>query len=147
MEVNGPLLAVLVLVAVAFLLIGGLSVRRRALQRRGATFDCSLRETLASHGRGWTLGVARYGADSIEWFRVFSWSPRPKRRFARRELRVQARRRPGGPEALALTPGAVVVQCLLGDDMIELAMGDDALTAFLAWTEASPPGRGRTLAG
>lgn len=129
------------------LVIVGFIVRRRTLQRAGATFDCSLRETLASHGRGWTLGLARYGEDSIEWFRVFSWSPRPRRTYARNELAVRSRRRPTGPEALAVTPGAIVVQCTAsGGRVLELAMAEDSLTGFLAWLEAAPPGRGR-LAG
>jgi hypothetical protein len=147
MDLTTPALAVLCVLLAGFVLVAGFALRRRALQRRGATFDCSFRDTLAAHGRGWTLGVARYSDDSIEWFRVFSWSPRPRRRFARDELHVRTRRKPSGPEALSLTPGAVIVQCALETRTIELGMPEDALTGFLAWLEASPPGRGMTIAG
>jgi hypothetical protein len=36
----------------------------------------------------------------------------------------------------------VVVSCQVGEnaDTIELAMGEAALTGFLAWLEAAPPG-------
>jgi hypothetical protein len=36
----------------------------------------------------------------------------------------------------------VVIGCQVGDsqDTIELAMGEGALTGFLAWLEAAPPG-------
>jgi hypothetical protein len=40
----------------------------------------------------------------------------------------------------------VVVECVIGDadpggaDRVELAMSDAALTGFLAWLEAAPPG-------
>jgi hypothetical protein len=147
MEVSTPILALLAVLVGGMILVAGFALRRQTLQRTGATFDCSLRETLATHGRGWTLGVARYGDDSIEWFRAFSWSPRPKRRFDRFELRVRTRRKPTGPEALALTPGAIVVQCAYGSKVIELAMADDALTGLLAWIEASPAGARQDAGG
>lgn len=133
--------AVLAVVALLLLVVAGFGVRRRALQRGGGTFDCSLRETLASHGRGWTLGIARYGEDNIQWFRAFSWSWRPNRTWERAELAVRLRRRPTGTEALSVTPGAVIVQCVLGSRVLELAMGEDQLTGLLAWLEAGPPGR------
>jgi hypothetical protein len=49
---------------------------------------------------------------------------------------------PRGPEVFALLADAVVVRCLDGEGpgSIELAMGSDTLTGFLAWLESSPPG-------
>ena len=43
---------------------------------------------------------------------------------------------------MSLGPGMVVVGCHAGEsaDTIELAMGEAALTGFLAWLEAAPPG-------
>ena len=29
-------------------------------------------------GRGWLLGLGRYSGDALEWFRIFSLSPRPR---------------------------------------------------------------------
>jgi Protein of unknown function (DUF2550) len=55
---------------------------------------------------------------------------------------VVDRRSPRGPEVFALLADAVVVRCLDGEGpgSVELAMGQDTLTGFLAWLESSPPG-------
>jgi len=127
----------------------GLFVRRRVINRRGGTFECSVRMKppgsagSAASSRGWTLGLGRYDGNDLEWFRVFSFSPRPKYTF-NRSLTVGRRRTPQGPEAFSLHSGHVVVSVdLPRGRRIELAMTERALTGFLAWVEASPPGRGR----
>jgi hypothetical protein len=55
-------------------------------------------------------------------------------------------RRPADPvEMTSVGSGAVVVECDIGegaDRRVELALSDDALTGFLAWLEAAPPGPG-----
>jgi hypothetical protein len=117
-----------------------LALRRRALQRRGGTFDCSLRLRRGSPGQGWVLGVGRYAGDRLEWYRVFSVSPRPRRVIARRDLRVRSHRTPVGPEAQAMLPGAVVLEAVERGRPVELAMSENALTGFLSWLEAAPPG-------
>lgn len=134
------------LVALALACVLFLFGRRRWLSRGGATFECSVRlrsprtEIGRSTGRGWTLGVARYSGSTLQWFRVFSFSPRPKRVF-HRTLQVTGRRTPQGSEAFALFSGHLVVAVRLDTgETIEMAMGERALTSFLAWTEAAPPG-------
>lgn len=92
-------------------------------------------------GKGWVFGVARYSGDRIEWFRVFSYAPRPRRVLERAEIEVVHRRTPRGEEELALLSGAVVLTCSHRGTRLELAMSDDALTGFLAWLEAAPPGQ------
>ena len=137
-------LAALVVVALAALAV--LVVRRRVITRRGGTFDCSLRLRAAGSGKGWALGIGRYSGDSLEWYRVFSYATRPRRVMARRELEIVDRRAPEGAEAFALLSGAVIVRCRDGSDagtLVEFAMGDDALTGFLSWLEAAPPGEVR----
>jgi hypothetical protein len=119
----------------------GIAVRRRILQRKHGTFDCSLRNRSRPAPKGWMLGVGRYERDLIEWYRVFSFSPRPRERVVRRDLEVIERRRPSGAEALALLPGAVVLVCEVEGRRIELGMGADAMTGFLAWLESAPPGQ------
>jgi hypothetical protein len=133
-------LAVLVLVALLGLAL--LFVRRRVITRRGGTFDCSVRLREAPHGKGWVLGIGRYAGERLEWYRVFSFAMRPKRVLGRRDLQVVERRSPRGPEVFALLADAVVVRCLDGEGLgsVELAMGEDTLTGFLAWLESSPPG-------
>lgn len=135
-------LLVLVAAAVFVFLFG----RRRALSRKGGTFECSARMRLpakaspASSARGWQLGLGRYDGGRLEWFRVFSFSLRPKTVFDR-SLTVLSRRTPHGAESFSLYAGHVVQAVRLrSGTTIELAMSEQALTAFLAWTEAAPPG-------
>jgi len=56
---------------------------------------------------------------------------------------VVSRRLPTEAEAASLGPGMVVVECRVGEDtggIIELALGEEALTGLLSWLEAAPPG-------
>lgn len=98
-------------------------------------------EETDTSGKGWVYGVARYSGDRIEWFRVFSYSPRPRRLLERSSIEVVARRAPEGEEELALLSDAVVLGCVHRGTRLELAMSEDALTGFLAWLEAAPPGQ------
>ena len=133
---------VVALVAIGLFVFG---LRRRLIQRSGGTFDCSLRwnvpEETDLSGKGWVYGVARYSGDRIEWFRVFSYAPRPRRGLERSAIEVVARRTPEGEEELALLSDAVILACLHRGVRLELAMSDDALTGFLAWLEAAPHGQ------
>ena len=131
------------LVALGLVALGLLVLRRRFLSRRGGTFDCSLRLRPAANprtGQGWTLGIARYSGDTLEWYRVFSYALRPKRVLGRRDLQVVDRRDPQGAEVFSLLSGAVVVRCVGAGGPVEFAMNEDTLTGFLSWVESSPPG-------
>ncbi|MEV6054145.1 DUF2550 domain-containing protein [Streptomyces sp. NPDC052107] len=133
---------VVALVVVGLFLFG---LRRRLIQRSGGTFDCSLRwnvgEKPDANGKGWSYGVARYNGDRIEWYRVFSYAFRPRRTLERAQIEVAGRRLPEGEEELALLSDAVVLACTHRGTRLELAMSEDALTGFLAWLEAAPPGQ------
>ena len=118
-----------------------LIVRRRWISRHGGTFEFSVRVRSGRSGRGWTLGVGRYSGDDLEWFRIFSLSPRPKLTYRRRELEYVGRRDPVGVEAYSLYSGHIIVSARAGDGPLEAAMSPDALTGFLAWLEAAPPGQ------
>lgn len=131
---------VVAVVVLALLALGLLALRRRILTRRGGTFDCSLRLHEAAHGKGWVLGVARYAGDALEWYRVFSYSMRPRRALGRGRLQVLERRMPLGVEVFALTAGSVVVRCREANDPVDLAMSPESLTGFLSWVESAPPG-------
>lgn len=128
------------LVATAAGLFLALSLRRRLLHRGGGTVDVSLRLRPSGNGRGWVLGVGRFDGDELQWYRVFSLSPRPRRTLSRRDLTVTAQRAPSGPEAYALLKGAVVMDCRSGSVKVELAMDPGAVTGFLAWLESHPAG-------
>ncbi|MCD9902021.1 DUF2550 domain-containing protein [Streptomyces sp. MT29] len=141
-------LALWVGVSVVVTVLVGLFVfglRRRLIQRSGGTFDCSLRWDVSEEpdpcGKGWVYGVARYSGDHVDWFRVFSYAPRPRRGLERSAIEVIARRLPEGEEELALLSDSVVLGCLHRGTRLELAMSEDALTGFLAWLEAAPPGQ------
>ena len=130
-----------VLIAVCLVLaVLALPVRREALRRRGGLFDCSLRTNRSRDGRGWMIGVGLYAGDTIAWYRVFSYSPRPKRVIIRRSLDVVGRRAPIGIERGVLLVGSVIVECVDSHGPLELAMPEGALTGFLSWLESAPPG-------
>jgi hypothetical protein len=129
-----------VVVAASLVGLALLVLRRRLITRRGGTFDCSLRLHEGSHGKGWALGIGRYSGEALEWYRVFSYSTRPRRVVGRRQLKILDRREPRGAEAFALLAGAVIVRCHDGARPVEFAMSSDALTGFLSWAESAPPG-------
>lgn len=131
-------------VVLLLLLLWGLALvsRRRWISRSGGTFEFSVRVRSSKPGLGWVLGVGRYTGDALEWFRVFSLAPRPKLTFRRFELEFLARRDPVGAEAYSLYSGHVIVSCRTPSGLLEVAMSPEALTGFLAWLEAAPPGQG-----
>lgn len=128
---------VLVLLAAALLAVAG---RRRLLQRQGGALDVALRLRPQARGGGWVLGVGRFVDDDLRWYRVFSLSPRPRRTLSRRGLQVLERRRPVDGETFALAESAVVMRCGTDGGQVELGIDASAVTGFLAWLEASPPG-------
>ncbi|WP_323132340.1 DUF2550 domain-containing protein [Kineococcus indalonis] len=137
LEVAGAC-ALLVLVCLVLVV-----VRRRRLTGRLGTFDCSVRQPGT---RRWSLGVARYETDRLDWYRTFSLSPRPSRSFARGALDVTRRRDAEGHERLAVQPDALVVECRHSGEQLELAMSTDAYTGFASWLESAPPGQNVNVA-
>ncbi|MEI2713693.1 MAG: DUF2550 domain-containing protein [Nocardioides sp.] len=117
-----------------------LILRRRLLTRPGGAFELSYRARSDKDGRGWLLGIGRYDGDRLEWFRVFSLSPRPKVVWQRNMLAYAGRREPAGPERMSLYADHVVVACTYSSEPLELAMTESSLTGFQAWLEAGPPG-------
>lgn len=134
LDVVGALLVLVVCYFVA------LMVRRRFLGRHGGTFELSHRVRASKPGRGWLLGIGRYSGETLEWFRVFSISPRPRRRWERRAMAYLSSREPEGVERMSLYPEHVVVVCEYDGRLVELAMAPASLTGFQAWLESRPPG-------
>lgn len=141
-----PLEVAVALVVLLALVIGLLVARRRFLSRSSGTFECSLRTTTQKLGKGWALGLARYEADRIEWFRVFDVSPKPRKVLHRSDMQVQERRYPTGPEVYAVMTGSVIVRCSYERGPLELAMSEQAYTGFASWLEAAPPGQNVSVA-
>jgi hypothetical protein len=128
-------------VLVLIVLLGvALVVRRRLLARHGGTFELSYRARASAPRRGWLLGLGPYAGDQLEWFRIFSLSPRPKRIWARQTLSYVSRREPEGVEQLSLYPGHVVIRCDTPAGVVEFALGSSSLMGFQSWLEAGPPG-------
>jgi hypothetical protein len=135
---------VLVLIILAAL---ALASRRYLLERSGGTVDCALRRPA---GTGpWRLGVLSYARDSLRWYGALGVLLRPEYEFHRRALSVSDRRPAEPSEAVALGTDRIVVSVSVKPshapgspeaEPVELAMTDQALTGFLAWLEASPPG-------
>jgi hypothetical protein len=131
-------LVLVVLAAVA------LATRRFLLERGGGTVECGLRRPA---GQGtWRLGVASYQLDELYWYDALGVLLRPEHVFHRRSLTVVSRRPSLPSEAATLGPQRVVIEVWTqpaqqaADEHVELAMTEEALTGFLAWLEASPPG-------
>lgn len=135
-----PAEVVVALLALLALPLLTISLRRRFLSRSGGAIELSLRLKPKPQGRGWVLGVGRFVGDDLQWFRVFSLSGRPRRTLSRRDLVVRARRAPKGPESLALLKGAEVIELVHAGQQVEIALDAAAMTGFLAWVEARPPG-------
>lgn len=129
----------IVLVALLLAPLVCLYARRRWLSSRGGVFDCAMRLRLDQPA--WMLGLARYEGDALEWYRVFSMSPRPKLVARRGEIETLGRRQPSDVEALALYASSEVVRLrILREDthQVELAMTTDSLMGMLSWLEAGP---------
>ncbi len=136
--------AVLVLLVLAAAALAG---RRFLLERGGGTIECALRYP-AERGT-WRLGVISYQRDELRWYGALGVLLSPEHVFQRRSLSVQSRRLAGSSEAVVLGQDRVVIEVSAKPadasgsppgDHVELAMTEQALTGFLAWLEAAPPG-------
>ncbi|NLE99318.1 MAG: DUF2550 family protein [Propionibacterium sp.] len=119
-----------------------LYLRRRWITGQGGVFDCALQLTGQETGVGWSLGLGRYRGHELQWFRAFSWSLRPRKRFVRGQTHFVARRGPHPLEAVVLFDGScilTVADSLTGDES-NLAMTDEAAVALVSWLESAPPG-------
>jgi len=134
----GWLLVIVLVIALAA--AAGIAVRRTLIERGGGSVECGLRRAM---DRRWRLGLAAYQPDELRWYPIFGLGLRPGEVYARRTLSVVSRRPADPVEMTSVGNGAVVVECDIGlgsDRRVELALSDDALTGFLAWLEAAPPG-------
>jgi len=133
----GWLLLVILVIALAG--ATGIAARRTLIERGGGTVECGLRR---AGDRRWRLGLAAYQPGELRWYPAFGFRLRPRVAFARHELTVVSRRLADPVEETSIGSGTVVVECDTGQAAarIELALSEDALTGFLAWLEAAPPG-------
>lgn len=135
-------LVLLVAVLAVALPVVLLFLRRRWLSQQGWVFDCSLRRLEATAGTNWMLGVVRFNGETLEWYRVFSWSLRPEISFRRGQTDVLATRDASDAERAVLADQQRVAQVRGGGEAVEVAMVPASMTAFLSWLESAPPGLG-----
>lgn len=130
------LLGACVVAAVALVL---LISRVRSLGRRLGSFECALRRDPRS---GWASGIATFGVDRLEWYRVLAFTPRPERSWRRSRMEVldRASRLSGGRRTTV-----VELHCRDQDDEFTLAMSEQAYAGLTSWLEAAPPSGYRTL--
>jgi hypothetical protein len=117
-----------------------LFLRRGFIARSGGTIELSWRLSSVMSGRGWSPGIGRFAGDQLRWYRMFSYSVRPRRTLSRCALAIVSRRVPEGPERLVLSSDWVIVRCTSDGSSIEIAMAQATLAGFLSWIEAVPPG-------
>lgn len=129
-----------VLLLVALVAVVALVVRRLRLLRGGGV-DVSLRRRVVRGGSGWHVGVGRYRGDELCWFRLTSLWPGPTVVVDRTVLEIVDRRAPTEAEVDAIPAAGIVLRCRTPTRTLELAMAPGVLTGFLAWLEATPPGR------
>lgn len=131
--------------ALAVVVVLGLT-RVHSLNRRVGSFACAVRPTVQGGTRAtpgpealvWSQGVAHYGVGRLDWWRIWSLSPRPALVWDRSDLVVLGRR---GMEAVG-RPDLFEVRCRHQGDEFELAMSPDAYAGMMSWLESAPPRSG-----
>lgn len=111
-----------------------LALRRYQLRRAIGTFDASMRQLPDS----WRMGVCRYTDKHLEWLRLFSLSPRPRRRFVRSSLVLQGWRTATESERTKIQPGTIIVTLTYRGEELLLGMNYEAYTGLSSWLEAGP---------
>ena len=120
--------------------LGVLFTRREIIARGRGTIELNVRLSSRLPGRGWSPGIARFVADELRWYRVFSLAPRPRRTLSRRALAIDGRRQPTPTERLAMPADWIILRCMSQRESVEIAMAETTLAGFLSWIEAAPPG-------
>ena len=125
------------LLVIAVVVLATTYVRRRYIAHGLPLTLCGLR---AAGSVRWRLGLIRFGDNALEWFTLGGVSVRPKRRWTRQRLRLEAPILLTGAESIPLLPDASRVGCTDGHGDFELALQGPDYTALRSWQEAAPPG-------
>jgi hypothetical protein len=133
-ELGFPVAALAALLLLLLLALVAFGVRRFQLRRTLGTFDASLCHDLGK----WEMGIGRYADKHLEWLRLFSLSPRPRRRYLRSSLELKGWRPPTELERTKVQPGAVVAMLSYEGQDLLLAMNFEVYAGLSAWLEAGP---------
>ncbi|MEU6249252.1 DUF2550 domain-containing protein [Glycomyces sp. NPDC047010] len=124
--------------AVAVFLV--LTYVRRSILSRSGSVAMAARLSRHMEGRGWAPGFGVYERGTLRWYRMFSLAFGPRYALSRQDLQIADRRVPAGPEAQIFPPEVAILRCKNAAGDVELAMTTSAVTGFLSWLEAAPPG-------
>jgi len=125
------------LLVAAVVVLATTYLRRRYIAKGLPLTLCGLRRPGTDR---WRLGLIRFGDNALEWYTLGGVSLRPKRRWLRQRLLLEAPVLLQGADSIPLLPGASRVPCSDGDHRFDLALQGPAYTALRSWQEASPPG-------
>jgi hypothetical protein len=125
------------LLVVAVVVLATTYLRRRYIAKGLPLTLCGLRCTQTDR---WRLGLIRFGDNALEWHALGGVSVRPKHRWLRQRLILDAPELLVGRDSIPLLPDASRVPCTDGDTTFELALQGPAYTALRSWQEAAPPG-------
>jgi len=125
------------LLVVAIVVLATTYLRRRYISKGLPLTLCGLRQPGTSR---WRLGLIRFGDNALEWYTLGGVSLRPKHRWVRQRLMLDAPKALAVEELIPLLPEASLVPCRDGDREFELALQGPDYTALRSWQEAAPPG-------
>jgi hypothetical protein len=121
-------------VFVALVVFAAILARQRHMLRLGGAVPLALQR-----GNRWLYGIGRYQGGELRWYRALGIGTRPSRILRRGDLQVVRRRPRLESERAVLPENVVVVECRVGEDTVDLALGDNAFTGFVSWLESSAP--------
>lgn len=127
----------LVVVLVVLVVLATRFVRRRYIAGGVPLTLCGQRD---APNLQWRLGLVRFGDDALEWYTLGGVSVRPKHRWQRQTLVLDAAEPLEAGDRISLLPQANRVRCTDGEASFELALQRPAYTALRSWQEAAPPG-------
>lgn len=128
-------LGVLVLLAAVALVV--VWVRRRYIGSEGRPVVLCARRKV--HTTRWRLGLARLGADHLEWFSIVGPSWRAELTWPRGLVELSAPQPLDDPIPGLFDPVAVVGRTTTGG-YCDFAFTPAAYTAVRSWLESGPPG-------
>ena len=125
------------LLVIAVVVLATTYLRRRYIAKGLPLTLCGFRRR---RGARWRLGLIRFGDNALEWYTLGGVSLRPKHRWPRQLLMLDAPKPLSAEESIPLLPDASRVPCTDGTREFELALQGPDYTALRSWQEAAPPG-------
>ncbi|EEH63866.1 hypothetical protein HMPREF0044_0885 [Gleimia coleocanis DSM 15436] len=127
-------LTILLSVLLSFLLVAlagilFLLIRVKKIGNIVGTFECWVRFNSES---GWTSGMARFGEEELQWFRLVGFYYGPQLRLPRGDMRISV------PENLTSSPTVEVVIEANGQ-RIECTMASQWYNGLVSWVESGAP--------